>query len=96
MTPPCGVPHRLGVTRLPPFLSSSTIGARSHALINLSTLPSLTLRATCRISSPCGIVSKYFDRSASMISVFPCRTASTIPSMAWWAFRLGLNPWECG
>ncbi|MEI6351638.1 MAG: hypothetical protein WCP06_11100, partial [Verrucomicrobiota bacterium] len=53
----------------------------------MSTLPSLTRRATCRINSRCGIVSKYFDKSASMISVFPCLTASTIPSMAWCARR---------
>ena len=54
ITPPCGVPQRLGITRFLPAPSSSTIGARSHALISLSTLPSLTRRATCRINACTG------------------------------------------
>jgi hypothetical protein len=56
------------MTRFVPSLSSSTIGARRQLLMSRSTLPSLTRRATAFIRSRCGIVSKYFDKSASMIS----------------------------
>jgi len=52
MTPPCGVPQLLGITRLVPSLSSSTTGARSQLLISRKTLPSLirlaTIFSSCR------------------------------------------------
>ena len=44
------------------------------------------------ISSRCGIVSKYFDKSASIISTYPCCTAFWISAMAWCARRLGRKP----
>jgi hypothetical protein len=56
MTPPCGVPQ--GLALIPPPLPSSTIGARSQALMSFRMRPSLTRRAIRRISSRCGIVSK--------------------------------------
>src|SRR5262245_60096455 len=77
-TPPCGVPR---VTFFPPLIrrcplaSVSSTAAFSHILIRRSIFPSLTRRATHVISSECGIVSKYFDTSASTISVCPSSIA---------------------
>ena len=45
VTPPCGVPFRLGI-----ILPSSLIGVLSHSLISRSILPSLTRPATAAIS----------------------------------------------
>jgi len=70
-TPPCGVPLRL---LLPPLMrrfpapSRSSTGEVSHSLMNRSTFASTMRRATLCMSSACGIVSKYFDKSASTTS----------------------------
>lgn len=72
-TPPCGVPH---VLLLPPLMcrfpspSRSSIGAFSHSLISRNTWRSTMRRATDLRRSECGIVSKYFDKSASTTSVY--------------------------
>src|SRR4051794_32234295 len=57
------------VNRYLPFSSSSWTGTASHILIKCSTFRSTIRRATHCISSQCGIVSKYLDRSASTTSV---------------------------
>ena len=75
-----------------PASFSSTTGALSHALISASTAPSLIRLATSLINSLCGMLSKYFDKSASITSTLPLLTALLIASIAWWAWRLGLNP----
>src|SRR6185312_1384815 len=73
-TPPCGVPRLLPLPplmrRLPSSSRAST-GACSHSLISHSTCRSTIRRATDLSRSACGIVSKYFDRSASITSVAP-------------------------
>ena len=92
ITPPCGVPCRLGVTFLFPSLLSSTMGARSQPLLNDRMLPSLTRRATSLSNSRCGIVSKNFDKSASSTSTRPVWTAARIASIACCARRFGRNP----
>ena len=50
-------------------LSASSTGTFNHILIRCSMSRSAILRATHRINSECGMVSKYFDRSASTTSV---------------------------
>ena len=74
ITPPCGVPC---FERLPPVYlgrpcsSFSSTGTFSHILIRCSTFRSATRLAMLVISSACGIVSKYLERSASTTSVLP-------------------------
>src|SRR5271165_4250178 len=71
ITTPCGVPRRL---LLPPLMrrrpapSRSSTGTLSHSLINRSTFRSTIRRAADSRRSGCGIMSKYFDRSASTTS----------------------------
>src|SRR5579863_8580762 len=50
-------------------LDRSSTGTFNHILIRRSRSPSTILRATHCMSSECGMVSKYFDRSASTTSV---------------------------
>src|ERR1035441_2085436 len=55
-----------------------TTGTFNHILIRCSICRSTILRATHCRSSECGIVSKYFDKSASTTSVYPsCSSSST-------------------
>src|SRR5215831_8618188 len=71
-TPPCGVPRLLclpPVSRRLPSPSRSSTGALSHSLISHSTCRSTTRRATVLRRSECGMLSKYFDKSASTTSV---------------------------
>src|SRR3972149_6406698 len=74
ITPPCGVPH---FERFPPLYrgrpcsSLSSTGTFSHILTRCSIAASATLRARQVINSACGIVSKYFERSASTTPVRP-------------------------
>src|SRR5713101_1834676 len=56
------------LTRGVPFSSRSSTGTFNHILIRRSMSRSTILRATHCISSECGMVSKYFDRSASTTS----------------------------
>jgi len=70
-TPPCGVPQLLPfppLTRGLPSSSRSATGTFNHILIRRSMSRSTILRATHLSSSECGMVSKYFDRSASTTS----------------------------
>ena len=95
-TPPCGVPR---VAFFPPLIrrfprsSVSTTGAFSHILISCSIWPSLMRRATHVISAECGIVSKYFDRSASTTSVCPSSMARETWRTASSALRFGRYPY---
>src|SRR4051812_26465452 len=73
-TPPCGTPQELclpPVNRRVPFVSVSSTGVLSQSLIRRRTSRSTIRAATDFRRSPCGIVSKYFDRSASTTSVYP-------------------------
>ncbi len=69
-TPPCGVPWRLAcpppTVFFTPRSSSPMIGALSHCLMRCNIPPSTMRSATTAISLACGMLSKYFDRSASM------------------------------
>jgi len=56
-----------GMRRVP-SASRPSIGALSHILMRRRTFRSTTRRATDFISSECGIVSKYLDKSASTTS----------------------------
>src|ERR1035438_3992411 len=80
---PCGAPLSSSlppVTRLFPCSSRSSTGTFSHPWIRCSICRSTILRVTHCISAECGIVSKYFDKSASTISVYPsCRSGATLP-----------------
>ena len=71
--PPCGVPLRLAFPPLTilftPLSSSPITGALSHRLIRCKIPPSTMRSATTAISLACGMLSKYFDRSASMTRV---------------------------
>src|ERR1035438_6845640 len=70
ITPPCGVPRSLSlppVNRRFPFPSRSSTGTFNHILIRCSMYRSTILRATHCSSSECGMVSKYFDKSASTL-----------------------------
>jgi site-specific DNA recombinase len=57
------------VMRRRPCPSRSSMGAFSHILMRCNSAPSTTRRATHCSSSWCGMVSKYFDKSASTTSV---------------------------
>jgi hypothetical protein len=61
---------------------SSTIGASSHCFNRCRRLPSLMRRASSFISRSWGMVSKYFDRSASTTSSLPRRNPSIMASNA--------------
>ena len=70
--PPCGVPSLLRlppVSRFPPSLPVSSTGVFSHILMSFKMSLSTIRRATDRMSSTCGMVSKYLVRSASTTSV---------------------------
>ena len=90
----------LGVAFFPPLTPaipaarrSPTTGAFSHCLMSRSIWPSLTRRATLVISAECGIVSKYFDRSASTTSVCPSSMARETLRTASSALRFGRYPY---
>src|SRR3954453_20420730 len=96
MTPPCGVPRVLRfppVMRRPPRSSCSSMGVFSHILRRCSTCRSTTRRATLCNNSWCGMVSKYFDRSASTTSVYPSHSASCTTRTASCALRFGRYPY---
>ena len=75
-----------------PRSSVSSTGAFSHILMRCSIFLSLMRRATHCISSKCGILSKYRERSASTISVRPSSIALWTVRTASSALRLGRYP----
>src|SRR3990172_9330599 len=95
ITPPCGVPH---FERFPPLYrgrpcsSLSSTGTFSHILTRCSIAASATLRARQVINSACGIVSKYFERSASTTSVRRRRSSRWTSCTARMAPRSGRYP----
>jgi hypothetical protein len=91
-TPPCGVPRLLFLPPLMrrfPLPSRSSTGVRSHSLISHSTCLSTMRRATDLRRSECGIVSKYYDKSASTTSVYPRQISQRVSLIASTALRRG-------